>query len=211
MFENTPLPRPHGIEKPSFWETYLPEWLINFFVQAWNFVDGHILWFIAGIVIILIIKFAYDSQRKDRKQVEKIWKYILFFLAKRQMIIPLVATLAKRDNAISKETYAQLLSLRDKCRNTSLREKPTDRHLLEEDISQILFEYFSSLEKKGKITPGSKLERVIKDLEFIDQKLVQLQAVYNCEVTRWNNKTEGLLGGFLKLFQLRKLDPFSGK
>ncbi len=210
MFENTTTPRPHGIEKPSFWETYLPDWLINFFEQSWNFIDSHILWFIIAIVVILAVKFLYDQQRKDRRKVEKVWKYILFFLSKRQMIIPLVATLAKRDDAISEKTHQELMDIRNNCRETPLRQKPKARYSLEMDVSRILFEYFSKLEKQEKITSGSKLERVIKDLEFIDQKLTQLQAVYNCEVTRWNKKTEGPLKVFLKLFRLHKLDPFSG-
>ena len=48
--------------------------------------------------------------------------------------------------------------------------------------------YFSTLERDGKIKPNSKLFSIVSDLEFIDEKLVELQNVYNTEVIIWNKK-----------------------
>lgn len=71
-------------------------------------------------------------------------------------------------------------------------------------VSKILYEYFSQLEKKGKIHDGSKLGRVMQDFEFIDQKLVQLQKTYNLHAEKWNRN----LGGALKIFGFRPFEKF---
>ncbi len=55
-----------------------------------------------------------------------------------------------------------------------------------------------------------EFEKIVKDLEFIDGKLVQLQKVYNHEVHRWNKvvKTPGI-NILSPLFKVYPFDRFN--
>ena len=213
MFGIKFLPRPAGTPAPNLWDKFvrlLPDWLVNSTENIIQFVDENILWFLAFLIVILIVKFIIDHFRRHEKQIEKLWIFTLFFLSKRQMMIPLIVTLAKKDNVLPPKTLTELLSIREKVRNVSLRKSPRKRLKLEQQVSKILFEYFSLLDKKGQIQSGSKLERVIRDLEFIDKKLVELQKIYNHESQKWNQKfTNPFTSIFFKLFRFPKFEPFA--
>ena len=198
-------PLPHGIEQPSFLERFLPDWFWDFLA----FGNDHILWFIGALFIILVIKFAVDNKRKQYKQIKKLWLFTLFFLSKRQMMIPLIVTLAKRDYILDKETLNDLLEIREKCREVSFKKSPKKRLALERNVSLILFKYFSSLEKQGKIREKSKFAHVVNDLEFIDQKLVELQKVYNKASVAWNYKLNSFPNILFRFFGFKKIEPFN--
>jgi len=153
-----------------------------------NIWNQYAAWFLLFIAVLALVKLSIDALKREQKQVEKIWKFLLFFLSKRQMMLPLVHTLAKRDRMLDEEKLKEILVLREKCQNCSFRRSPTERMALEKSVSRILFKYFSELEQKGHIHAGSKFERLMKDLEFIDEKLVQLQKIYNQEAATWNKK-----------------------
>ena len=104
---------------------------------------------------------------------------------------------------------AKLLEIRNKSRSITLRTAPIERLKLEQNISKILFYYFTSLEKAGKIKPHSKFQKVVKDLEFIDAKLVQLQQTYNAETQKWNRiVTFPLLNLIFKIFRFKVFEKF---
>ena len=102
------------------------------------------------------------------------------------------------------------MDIRTRCRDVSFKKSPTERLKLETEVSEILYKYFSKLEKKDQIKAGSKFAKIVQDLEFIDAKLVQLQQVYNAETAKWNRKF-GFPGmrALLRLFGVRSFERFS--
>ena len=160
--------------------------MINAFVETKDFLHEHILWMVLLGVILLIVKFWYDAERKDFLQIKKLWTFTLFFLSKRIMMIPLIITFARRGGELSNKKVEQLLQLRNECRSVSLRNDPEKRLQRETAISSALFEFFMELESKGTLDSSPSLQQLAKDLEFIDQKLVELQMAYNHEARRWN-------------------------
>ena len=200
---NSPLPA--GITPPTFWERVLPEWVWDFIA----FGNDHILWFIAGLILILLIKFAIDRKRKQQKQIHKLWLFTLFFLSKRQMMIPLIVTLSRRDGLLDDETLEDLLEIRQKCREVPFKKSPQKRLELEQRVSRILYRYFSDLDAQGKIREKSKFEHVIHDLEFIDNKLVELQKTYNQASYAWNQHLRQFPGFFFKIWGFKDFEPFA--
>jgi hypothetical protein len=138
------------------------------------------------IAVVAIIVFLIQWVRQRRDQIQKLWVFILFFLTKRQMMIPLVIRLSEKDQLLDPELRHKLMEIRQKSRDVSFKKNPNQRLEIEEQVSKILFFYFSSLEKKDQIKPGTKFAKLVKDLEFIDAKLVQFQKNYNNEAQRWN-------------------------
>ncbi len=153
-----------------------------------NIWNQYAAWFLLLISLLALVKLLIDGMRRQQKQVEKIWRFLLFFLSKRQMMLPLVHTLAKRDQMLDEAKLQEILVVREKCQNCSFRRSPSERMALEKNVSRILLKYFSELESKGQIHAGSKFEHLMRDLEFIDEKLVQLQKIYNQESEAWNKK-----------------------
>ena len=103
MFGIKFLPRPAGTPAPNLWDKFvrlLPDWLVSGTENFIQFVDENILWFLALLIAILVIKFIVDHFRHRKKQIEKLWIFTLFFLSKRQMMIPLIVTLAKKDGVL---------------------------------------------------------------------------------------------------------------
>jgi len=145
-------------------------------------------WFLLVIAVFVLGKLWFNTLHRKQSQVEKIWKFLLFFLSKRQMMLPLVYTLAKQDGLLEKEALKKILDIRRECIECSFRRTPQKRMQIERNVSRILFHYFSKLEKSGKIKHQSKLFHLLKDLEFIDEKLLQLQKIYNREALLWNQK-----------------------
>lgn len=159
----------------------------------WGGVETVITWFTANAVMVIsvvialaAVVWAVKKIRQRRDQIQKLWIFILFFLTKRQMMIPLVIRLSEKDNLLDEALRSKLLEIRQQSRETSFKRNPNQRLEVEEQVSKILFFYFSTLDKKNQIKPGTKFAKIAKDLEFIDAKLVQLQKVYNDEATRWN-------------------------
>ncbi|MCK5460995.1 LemA family protein [Candidatus Gracilibacteria bacterium] len=125
------------------------------------------------------------------------------------MMIPLVFALSQKDGVLDEEILGKLLKIRNECREKSLRKNPTQRLVLEQKISKILFYYFSTLESEGKIKPNTKFDKIVKDLEFIDAKLVQLQQVYNIETEKWNRLVmHKAVWWFFYIFHFRKFKKF---
>jgi hypothetical protein len=106
------------------------------------------------------------------------------------MMIPLVYTFASRDRLLSYDQLNNLLEIRDQCRQISFRQNPSERLTLEKIVSQILLEYFQALEDNGKIKDKSKPAKIAQDLEFIDDKLTELQAAYNEATEKWNRTVD---------------------
>ncbi|MDH3324912.1 MAG: hypothetical protein OEL89_04705 [Candidatus Peregrinibacteria bacterium] len=186
------MPRVSGTEQGFFEKTTesvsaaLPPSVVDFFSSVSEFVLNNItVSLLSFLGVIFVSKFVYKSYKK-KQHIQKLWQFILFFLAKRQMILPLVHTLAKRDKILNKKSLDEMLILREDCKKVSFRVYPSKRLILERKVSTMLLTYFSELEKEGKIVSNSKFERITQDLEFIDVKLSALQSAYNNEVGKWN-------------------------
>ena len=183
---NSNMDREQGVrrvaQESAWWEDL--EWggfesVLGFLAEQWPYLLG-------VLVIIALLVFAIRKTRQRRDQIHKLWVFILFFLTKRQMMIPLVIRLAEKDELLDLELRNKLLEIRQQSREVSFKKNPNQRLEIEEQVSKILFFYFSTLDKKDQIKPGTKFAKMVKDLEFIDAKLVQLQKAYNTEATRWN-------------------------
>jgi len=125
------------------------------------------------------------------------------------MMIPLVIRLSEKDQLLDAEMRSKLMEIRQLSRETSFKKNPNQRLQVEEEVSKILFLYFSTLEKKNKIQPGTKFAKLVKDLEFIDAKLVQLQKVYNNEAHSWNRFVGfPILGLFSRVIGVAPFRPF---
>ncbi|HEY5713786.1 MAG TPA: LemA family protein, partial [Candidatus Gracilibacteria bacterium] len=144
--------------------------------------------------------------RRRYNNIRKLWAFILFFLTKRQMFIPLVYMLAKSQEGFDSPKLEELLNIRQHCREKSLKHSPHQRLALEKKVSQTLFEYFSFLENQKKLQMQSKFGHIVRDLEFIDSKLVELQQLYNVEAKRWNRLSAVFMAGFF--FQMVGMNPF---
>lgn len=201
---NLQLPLPDGISPPTWWEKLFPEWMISGAQNSVAFVHENILWFFLLGVIILLIKFWYDAERKKLFQIKKLWTFTLFFLSKRLMMIPLIITFSRREGALSNKKVEQLLALRNECRSVSLRKNPQERLQRETKISEELFLFFQEQAPNGQLDPNTRLFRLAQDLEFIDKKLVELQLAYNHEAKRWNHNRNILK----QLLGLPSLTPF---
>lgn len=162
--------------------------LMSVWIYVKDFWNEHSAWFLLFIALAAFIKIMFNGLQREQNQIEKIWKFLLFFLSKRQMMLPLVHTLASRDHVLEERALQQILDIRSECAHCSFRKTPQERMKLEKHVSRILFHYFSKLEKTGKIKPQSKLSHLVQDLEFIDEKLIQLQKIYNREAGAWNRK-----------------------
>jgi len=165
-------------------------------------------WVVALILGIILAVFLLRKLRSKYQEIEKLWVFTLFFLTKRQMMIPLVIHLSTKDKLLDKATQKKLMDIRERCRDVSFKKSPQARLALEVEVSHILFEYFSKLEKNNQLKSGSRLYKIVEDLEFIDAKLVQLQQVYNAETTKWNRKI-GVFRALLKPFGIKTFESFS--
>jgi len=175
----------------------------------WEWMVLHQMWvFFATIGIIGLIVLHLKLKQRFRN-IKKLWIFILFFLTKRQMLIPLIWTFAKREKVFDEAILHNLLQIRRDCRSTSLKDTPSQRLKLEQSVSHILYEYFTKLETENRIRKGSKFEKVVQDLEFIDAKLVELQALYNLEAEKWNNGTNFfVIKSLLKFQGMTQFDLF---
>ncbi len=208
------MPRPSGT-KPSILEQ-ISDWSrdhfppvvydliansINFVIEFWYYV------ILAVGSVTFLIKFYLRNNRRQR-HIKKLWQFMLFFLSKRQMILPLVYTLGKREKLLDEKSLQELLEARRTCQTVSLLKNPAKRLILEQKVSQMLFRFFSELEKTGKIRHGSKFERIMKDLEYIDQKLFSLRESYNSQVDIWNHNFSSAKVILYFPFGFRKFEKF---
>lgn len=192
------------IVKPH--EESLLDQSFDFFSLIWSFLLEYQLQIFVVACIIVLLTWFLKRNKKKSSEIKKIWIFTLFFLTKRQMMLPLVVSLAKKDGILDEEIREQLLEIRNRCRDVSLKKDPIIRLELEQHVSKILFYYFTNLEEEGKIKKGTKFEKIVKDLEFIDAKLVQLQFVYNREADKWNKAVTSPLGGWL--YSISRFHPF---
>lgn len=167
-------------------------------------------WVLLLLVLLLTGLYILKKLKRKHQEIQKLWIFTLFFLTKRQMMIPLVVSLSRNDKILDKKTQTKLMEIREKCREVNFKTSPNARLELETKVSAILLEYFTKLEEKSQIKSGSKFHKIVQDLEFIDTKLVQLQAVYNREVEHWNKKLRfPVLQTLLKPFGIKVFEKFN--
>jgi hypothetical protein len=218
--KNFDLPRISGSIEPGKLEQFFIDFpLANSIKNAlwnsgefiWNFVSKNAAFILLILTIVGISVVIFKKLKARRNYVKKLWQYNLFFLSKRQMMLPLVSTLAKRDNQLVEESVIKkLLKIRNECRDISLKTNPQERLKKESEISKILFDYFEKCEKTGRLKQNPKFKKIVSDLEFIDSKLVQLQKIYNEETKKWNSIVEfPIIKLFFYLFGFRSFRCFN--
>lgn len=201
---NGEVPEASLVEVPSLWSG-----IENFLQSVLNWLSAY--WWVLLLILCLVggIWYLIRKLRRRQKEIQKLWLFTLFFLQKRQMMIPLVITLSKKDGLLDAKMQKTLLEIRDRCREVPFKKHPLERLKLEEEVSEILFYYFSQLSKEDRIKPGTKFAKINQDLEFIDAKLVQMQKVYNDEVVGWNRLMNWPgLKHLLRLFRFPVFEPF---
>jgi hypothetical protein len=181
--------------------------LEQFVTSTWQLILEYQLLILLIVISLVVLYLIIIFFKRRERQVQKLWNFLLFFLSKRQMLIPLVITLSKRDDILNLTTQEFLIEIRKKCRENPLEKNPKERLELEVEISKQLFYYFSELEKKELYQNNRKLKKVVSDLEFIDEKLVQLQYLYNKEASRWNTIVY-IAYPFFKLFGFKTFKKF---
>lgn len=191
-------PLPNGIEVNPFEKLWTEQFLSELVAphvakniyDLWEKISGffaaHALTIFIIIFAVGILNFFYKMVKKRQYNVQKLWHFILFFLSKRQMMIPLLCKLGERENALSEKELQRLIDIRQKCREHTMKDSPQERIKLEAEVSEILFNYFQTLEKDGKLHKESTFRHIVKDLEYIDEKLVELQSIYNGQANKWN-------------------------
>ena len=191
-----PTPLPAGVE-PTIWEK-LFQWISPMVTpklkaSIWDMVQniedffsayGH--WIFLGLTFLGCVVLVVLYFRQKQQTIEKLWKLILFFLSKRQMMIPIVYTFAQRDALLSEKDLQKLLEIRELSRSVPLRKDPTRRMEIEREVSHILLDFFTKIEKNKNYPSKTTMDRILEDFEFIDEKLVELQKVYNREALLWN-------------------------
>lgn len=140
-----------------------------------------ILLFFALFAIGLVIG---RSIKRQEKSIRKLWSLILFFLGKRQMMLPLIYTLSKRENFLTADQQQKILEIREQARQLSWKKNPSKRLKLEKEVSKILSDFFAKKEFNSK--KNEELKVLTDDLKFIDTKLEELQNLYNQNATEWN-------------------------
>ena len=203
------IPRPPSPQDSSnIFDTFLNEifWLSDFVIFVFS-TYGFVIF--GSLLLFVGIGFALSKSHTKQNQIQKLWLFTLFFLTKRQMMIPLVIGLSKKDKILDSKTQKKLIEIRQKCREVSFKTQPQKRLELEQEVSEILFFYFAHLEKANQIKPGTKFAKIAADLEFIDIKLIQLQKAYNQEVERWNQVAKiPLMKGLWTLVRLKTFEKF---
>ncbi len=161
-----------------------------------------------GLVVLWILLSVLLRRVRTRlREIQKLWLFTLFFLSKRQMMVPLLYTYAKREDLLPPVQLEEILAIREECRHISLKRSPERRLEAESRLSEIIYSFFHALEREGRITEGSEWQKLVEDFEFIDRKLVELQKVYNHEARSWNEQIiESVAGRFF--FRLWGFKPF---
>ena len=201
-------PIPINYQPPSNdWEhfvAWLPDWSVEIFGLLWN---NFMLLFL-GVLAFLGWKVYTNRLRMRHRQIRKLWMFVLFFLTKRQMMIPLVVELAQQQNALPATMAEQLMAIRAKCRQVSFKKSPNKRLELEVEVSRIFMVYFSFLTAEQKILPGTKFAKIVSDLEYIDQKLIEMQHLYNLEAGKWNTHVKKFVGLYPRIAPFKPFELF---
>lgn len=207
------MPRPSTTLTTDASTTSFPHYLWGkvdpFFDMSVQFLEQHLLIILIILSVLGGLYFVLYKFYKQKLFIKKLWLYTLFFLTKRQMMIPLVYTLAKKDRFNKYKDLEELLDIRERCKHLSLKKSPVARLKVEKEVSTFLYDYFTDLEERNLITKKSKFEYIVRDLEFIDQKLVELQKLYNRETSQWNRIVSiPVLTYFFQVFNLRTFEKF---
>lgn len=193
---NTPLPsgyETNALERlwnQSILDPFIAPYIAKNIYQVWQtlvaFLAEHSLLIFTIIFVVGALNFAQSRLKKRQYNIQKLWQFIMFFLSKRMMMIPLLYTLGKRSGALNEEAFKKLLALRDKSKHHTMVNDPKERIKIEQEVSLILMQYFQNLEEKGEIKKNSVFYHLVDDLEYIDKKLVELQNIYNHQSKNWN-------------------------
>lgn len=194
------VPLPAGVEL-SIWERLyrnVSTWfsdetrevIWNFFQWLDVFLQQFGMWIFAGFLCLALLFLALTFIRRRQRNIEKLWKLILFFLAKRQMILPLIYTFAKRDSLLDENQLQDILIIRDQSQQIPFQKNPTQRMAIEMKVSILLSDFFTHIEGQSPHPSQAIIQKLSSDFEFIDTKLVELQKVYNREAQQWNRKRQ---------------------
>ena len=208
----TPPPSPFEQHWNEFWQWAAGPFSPEFFAvlaRAREFLVANFPIISAIFVVAFLLALAFHSLRKRQKRIQKIWKFITLFLLKRQMIVPMLYTLGKNENQLRPTQLQKLLEIRAELSDFAAKNQVKNRIAREFEISEIIFDYFSLLEKNKSFAKNPKFRVLVRDLEFIDQKLVELQPIYNLEVENWNALFRPIVKYALLALGMRKFERLS--
>jgi hypothetical protein len=192
------VPLPAGVEL-SMWEKFYRnisiwfseetrEKIWNFFQWMDQFLQDFGMWIFAGALCVALLFLVLMFIRRRQRNIHKLWKLILFFLSKRQMILPLVYTFAKRDTLLNDQQLEEILIIRDQSQRVPFQKNPTQRMAIEMKVSKLLFDFFEHIESHPHHPSQAIIKKMESDFEFIDDRLVELQQIYNREAEKWNKR-----------------------
>lgn len=212
---NTPLPsgyETNALERlwnqsvlDQFIAPYIAKNIYNVWQSLIEFLQTHAILIFTLIFLVGALNFAHSRLKKRQYNIQKLWQFIMFFLSKRMMMIPLLYTLGTRSGALNEEAFEKLLALRDKAKHHTMVNDPKERIKIEQEVSTILMQYFQNLEEKGELKENSVFYHLVDDLEYIDKKLVELQNIYNNQSQNWN---KWFSSKFLGFFGFKTFKPF---
>ncbi len=174
-----------------------------------SFLNEYAILLFLGGVGILCVFIGYGILYREQKRILKIWSLILFFLAKRHMILPLLYTVSVRNNILSHADRNTLLDIRLLVQNHSFSRHPEKRIIIEQDVSRIVMDFFTRAEKNSNASQKELIHHLLDDFTFLDEKLYTLQQFYNQEAFRWNTYfKKPFLRPFFRIVGLRPLELF---
>ncbi len=183
--------------------------LWQLFRNIFYWVIENALWL--GILVLLasLIWFLWIGIQEKRSEIQRLWVFLLFFLSKRHMVLPLLHFEAKAHHWLDETTLEKMVTLRQMARQTSLRQNPVERMKIEEETSALLVRVFAKLEQSENAAHNTIIQTVGADLEFVDEKLIALQKEYNSQVLAFNKKYfDGIAGQIFRLTPLARLPLF---
>jgi len=186
----------------------LDGWL-DFALSFWADFSIEFSSFFGGLLLFVIVNRQIEKLYKIEKNIKELWNLVLFLLNKRQASIPILYTISKRYNLLPPVQLENLLLIRDKSTQSSLRQNPVEKMKIEKAFSENIVQIFTGLERQQKFASNKILQKLGKDFEFIDQKLFEIQNTYNGAVKVWNNKfSKPFFKIFLWVFGFRRKGLF---
>jgi len=86
--------------------------LEQFVTSTWQLILEYQLLILLIVISLVVLYLIIIFFKRRERQVQKLWNFLLFFLSKRQMLIPLVITLSKRDDILNLTTQEFLIEIR---------------------------------------------------------------------------------------------------
>ena len=184
--------------------------LTQLFRSIFYWIIENAFWLGILVLALSALWFLFQQVKERQTEIQRLWGFLLFFLSKRHMMLPVLHTVSSREKYLDEESLGKITKLRQQAREVSLRQNPAQRMGIEGDVSNLLVEIFTKVEKSPSAKNNQIIKTIGKDLEFVDEKLVELQEKYNATASRFNSRyVQSPIGKVLSLFKVRAFPLFS--